>query len=379
MNIEAKQKPLNILIVDDDDGDRKQITRVINEAQPSWKCTEAGSIKAALAACNQRAFDCATSGTIMNAHVAFKKGPFDCAIVDYQLPGEDGLAGITAMHGRFPFMAIIMATGKGDEAIATEALRLGALDYLRKKDIAAQTIWSVENAVQKATRNEGLAQQRQELEVFSRTLVHDLKAPLDTMLGFATLIQDGIRERKLEPLSAYCDPLIRGIERMEALIDALSSYTEADARVDFKPTEMRRVILDTLFSLKRLIDERGARVTYGKMPVVFGTAQLGQLLQNLVNNAIKYCEAEVPVVHVAATLKGNMWLFTVTDNGIGIPEKHYREVFEPFTRLHGYGKYKGTGLGLATCKKIVERHGGSISCESKKGQGTTFSFTLRAA
>ena len=109
--------------------------------------------------------------------------------------------------------------------------------------------------------------------------------------------------------------------------------------------------------------------------------QLGQLLQNLIGNGIKYCQSEVPAVHVSAKPggEGNFWLFSVKDNGIGIPEKYYRKVFEPFTRLHGIGKFSGTGLGLATCRKIVERQGGTISRESKDEPGYhVFLYTARS-
>ncbi len=143
---------------------------------------------------------------------------------------------------------------------------------------------------------------------------------------------------------------------------------------------MRDVMMDTLANLEELIRKRGAQVTYGELPRVSGTPQLGQLLQNLIGNGIKYCETEIPLVNVTASpLDGNIWQFAVKDNGIGIPEKNYLEVFEPFHRLRSEAKYEGTGLGLATCKKIVERHGGVISCQSKEGHGTTFLFTLHAA
>lgn len=138
---------------------------------------------------------------------------------------------------------------------------------------------------------------------------------------------------------------------------------------------------DTLSNLEHMIEERGARVTHSEMPAIVGNApQLTQLLQNLIGNGIKYCESAPPTVHVAAAPdRDSAWLFAVTDNGIGIPEESYRQVFEPFKRLHPTGKYEGTGLGLATCKKIVERHGGAIWCESTKGKGTTFFFTLPIA
>jgi light-regulated signal transduction histidine kinase (bacteriophytochrome) len=166
---------------------------------------------------------------------------------------------------------------------------------------------------------------------------------------------------------------------MGVLIDTLYQYTKADERVPFESTEMDQVMRDTLSNLEHLIRERGARVTYDSLPAVAGNAsQLTQLLQNLIGNAVKYCEAKTPSVHIGVGLREeNRRSFFVKDNGIGISREYYRQIFEPFKRLHGSGAYEGTGLGLATCKKIVERHDGRIWCESEQGRGSTFFFTLR--
>ncbi|AXC11397.1 Phytochrome, two-component sensor histidine kinase [Acidisarcina polymorpha] len=355
---------LNILIVDDDEGDRKQIRRALKQTEAV--CFESASVGEALEAC--------------------EKKTFDCAIVDYRLAGQDGLSGIRLLHKRFPHLALIMITGQGDELVAAEAMKVGAMDYLSKNRVHAESLWrSVENAVHKATLLKKLDEQRGELEVFSRVLVHDLKGPLENLLLLAFLIEDNLREGiskgfppgRLEEIASYCPALSRSVERMNALLDTLYKYTNAQTEVEFKPLPMGEVMIDALVNLKQLIQTRGAQVTYGELPTVFGSPQLVQLLQNLIANGIKYCDAETPLVHVSATaLQSGLWQFAVQDNGIGIPEQSYQQIFEPFRRLHGIGKYEGSGLGLATCKKIVERHHGTIWCESKIGQGTTFCFTL---
>ena len=267
---DGPSKPLNILIADDDDGDRKQITRALKNAGLPWTCTETASIHDALEACEACAFD--------------------CAIIDYHLTGEDGLAGITALHERLPYMAIIMMTGQGDEMVATEAMKRGALDYMSKKNIDAQSIRrGIENAVEKATLLRTVAQQRNDLEVFSRVLVHDLKSPIHSALGFAGLIEENIQQGKPEEAALYCGSVIRGLKRMTALIDTLHQYTSSEERVAFEPLDMREVMIDTLSNLQDVIRKRGAEVTYGELPTVSGTPQLGQLLQNLIGNGIKYC------------------------------------------------------------------------------------------
>jgi signal transduction histidine kinase len=364
---------LNVLIVDDDDGDRKLVRRGLTKSALQVRCSDAASIDEAVQACEGSAFD--------------------CAIVDYRLTGEDGLSGLKTLHSQFPHMALIMITGQGDELVATTAMKAGALDYLSKKQLDSESILRiVENAVEKANLQRTIDEQRGGLEVFSRVLVHDLKSPIGNLLSMAVRIEEDIRDSiqagaaqglpsgRLEKTVRYCRHLRMSAKRMEALIDTLFLYTTSEAEVAFKHLSMNEVIVDALSNLEQIIQDRGAKITYDELPTVTGSPQLVQLMQNLIGNGIKYCESEVPDVHVSATrLEPDLWQFTVKDNGIGIPEEFYRQIFEPFQRLHGDGQYEGTGLGLATCKMIVTRHGGTISCASEVGQGTTFSFTLHGA
>ena len=359
------EEPLRILIVDDDTGERKQVTSALQEAGLALRCIVARSAGDAVEAC--------------------QRSTFDCAIVDYHLTGEDGLSSLKTLHTLFPYMALIMITGHGDESVATEAMKVGALDYLPKKNLDAKSIRrSVENAVVKAKLLKTVAEQREDLEVFSQVLVHDLKGPIHNLLFMAALIEDGIKQAiaegfapgQLEEIGSYFPSLGRSIKRMDTLIETVYRYTTAQAEVEFRPVAMNEVAADALDNLKQTIRDRRAQVTCGDLPVVSGSPQLVQLLQNLIANAIKYCD-DVPQIAIDATLlEDGLWQFTVQDNGIGIPEQSYKQVFEPFQRLHAIGKYEGAGLGLATCRKIVERHGGTISCISKPGGGTTFFFTL---
>ena len=356
--------PLKIMIADDDEGDRKQIRRALTQAGISCDCVEAASIDEAVAACDTCAFD--------------------CAFVDYKMPGHDGLRGIAALHERLPYLSIIMATGQGDEEVAAEAMKLGASDYIPKAHIHARSVKrAIESALGKADLRRKVAEQREELENFAAVLVHDLGGPLTAMRGFASIIDIQLRAETVdkEKIIGLSRSLLGAIQRMGALVDTLFEYTKVDAQVTFEPVDMGRVMENAMSNLQQVIQERGARVTHDALPVVVGNApQLTQLLQNLIGNAIKYCEAAPPTVRVAANPDDDgMWRFIVKDNGIGISKEYYEQVFEPFKRLHGRGKYEGTGLGLATCKKIVERHGGVIWCESKQGEGTTFFFKLPAA
>lgn len=357
--ISCDEHAVNILIADDDEGDRERVIRALKRVGLVYEFTETTNIEDAIEACEHCAFD--------------------CAFVDYWLPGQDGLEGITVLHKRFPYMALIMSTGEGDELVAVEALRRGATDYIPKSHIDAVSIRRItENALEKVALQRKVAEQQAELECFANVLVHDLKAPIRSIQYFAGFMEEGIREGKPEKNIEDCRRIIKAAKRMGTLIDTLHQYTKAEEPVVFHPVEMDQVMKDALSNLEHFIRERRVHVTGDALPAVTGNgALLTQLLQNLIGNGVKYCEAEIPCIHVAASQKeGTAWQFSVKDNGIGIPEEYYRQVFVPFERLHPGDKYEGTGLGLATCNKIVKRHGGRIWCESDPGQGTTFFFTL---
>jgi signal transduction histidine kinase len=353
---------LNILIADDDEGDRAQIKRALHGAGLAFSCVETQSVAEALAACDKIAFE--------------------CAIIDYRMPGHDGLHGIAALHQRLPYMCIVMATGQGDEIVATEAMKRGASDYIAKSNINAASIRQlIDSAMANAALRRQVAEQREELENFAAVLVHDLKSPTRTIRQFVQLIEESNGMGRPEKAAAYLHYVSQAAQRLDALIDTLRDYTKAGEHAAFSTVEMSVALTDAMANLRHEISARSAHVTHDALPRVIGNApQLAQLLQNLIGNGIKYCEAATPTIHVAAEANGgDTWRFAVTDNGIGIAKESHGEVFNAFRRLHGAGKYEGTGLGLATCKKIVERHGGVIGCASEPGQGTTFFFTLPGA
>jgi signal transduction histidine kinase len=355
---------VNVLIVDDDEGDRKQLRRTLKETGLYCECVEAVSLERAMAACG--------------------KSAFDCVFVDYRMPGDDGLHSIDALRERYPFMPIVMVSGQGDEMVASEAIKLGATDYIAKKRIGVEAIKRcVENAMEKSALQRKVAQQQEELQQFAAAISHDLSAPIASIQLFVSEIQQGLTARtaRRDETLELCENTVSAARHVGEIIDMLHEYTRVDGKVSFEPIEMRGVMDIVLSNLSRVLQERRALVTQSSLPRVTGNGpQLVLVLQNLISNAVKYCTAPVPTVRVFAKPDTqNSWLFSVEDNGIGIPKSYYTQVFEPFKRLHGAGEYEGTGLGLAICKKIVERHGGVIRCESNKGAGTTFFFTLNGA
>ncbi len=165
---------------------------------------------------------------------------------------------------------------------------------------------------------------------------------------------------------------------MGELIKHLLEYSRVGARkAEFAPSDCEAIFRESLINLQVAVGESGATVTHDPLPVVTGDAsQLGQVLQNLLGNAIKFRNGKIPQIHVSAEEKQGDWLFSVSDNGIGIEAQYFDTIFLIFQQLHARDKYEGSGVGLAMCKKIVERHRGRIWVESEPAQGTTFYFTI---
>jgi signal transduction histidine kinase len=223
-----------------------------------------------------------------------------------------------------------------------------------------------------------LARSNVELQQFAYVASHDLQEPLRMITGYTGLLAKrykGKLDRDADEFIAYA---VEGAQRMHALINDLLAYSRIGTRgEEFAPVDCEMVLAQTLLGLQVAIKECGARVTHDPLPTVGGDGiQLGRLFQNLIGNAIKYRNHNEPVVHVGCERRENDWLFAVEDDGIGIDPQYAEKIFVIFQRLHTSEQYRGTGIGLASCRKIVERHGGKIWVESEPGKGSTFYFTL---
>lgn len=171
---------------------------------------------------------------------------------------------------------------------------------------------------------------------------------------------------------------VDGATRMQALINALLTYSRVGTQgKKFAPVDCDAVVDSALAGLRAAIEESGAEITRDPLPEITADAsQLGQLFQNLIGNGIKFRGAEPPRIHIGCKKNGQGWVFSVRDHGIGLDPRYAERIFVMFQRLHAKDEYSGTGIGLAVCKKIVERHGGEIWVESRPGEGATFSFTI---
>jgi len=229
-----------------------------------------------------------------------------------------------------------------------------------------------------AQKMEELARSNRELEQFAYVASHDLQEPLRMVASYVQLLSKRYRGKLGQEADEFIAYAVDGATRMQQLINDLLMFSRVGTRGnELRPVAMEAVLDDVLTGLQILRHETGATVTHDPLPIVQGDAtQLGQLLQNLISNAIKFRGDESPRVHISATAHGHEWLFAVRDNGIGIDPQYHERIFVIFQRLHGRGEYPGTGIGLAVCKKIVERHGGRMWVESTMGSGATFYFTL---
>ncbi|PSB52490.1 hybrid sensor histidine kinase/response regulator [filamentous cyanobacterium Phorm 6] len=226
--------------------------------------------------------------------------------------------------------------------------------------------------------NQELARSNAELEQFAYVASHDLQAPLATIASYAQLLEKRYKDQLDSQASKFIGNIVHGCTRMQTLIDDLLEYSRVGrSQRLFELVDCNHAIQQTIANLQGAIRDTEAVVTYNNLPTIMGdNSQLVQLFQNLVGNAIKYRHDAAPAVHITAWKQEGNWLFSISDNGIGIAPQHQERIFQIFQRLHTQREYSGTGIGLAICQKIVERHGGSIWVESEPGQGSTFHFTL---
>ena len=225
-----------------------------------------------------------------------------------------------------------------------------------------------------------LQRSNRELERFAAIASHDLKEPLVTVGGFLALL----KRRNEGALDAEANRHIRfaleSVERMERLIVDLLEYSRVGTHTKpFQLIDSSAVLEITLKNLAGTLHSKGALVTHDPLPkIIADPTQIGQLFQNLIGNAIKFCREETPRIRISAVRKEREHVFSVQDNGIGIAPESAEEIFMAFLRLHDGDEFPGTGLGLATCARIAERHRGRIWVESKPGEGSTFYFTIPA-
>jgi hypothetical protein len=235
---------------------------------------------------------------------------------------------------------------------------------------------TLEARIEERTRQ--LQRSNLELEQFAYIASHDLQEPLRMIVGYVQLLEKRLADRLDADTREFMGYAVDGAKRMQTLIDDILAYSRVRTQGQpLAPVDCGAALQEALDRQAVKIAETGAEIDWQSLPVVMADyAQLVQLFQNLIANAIKFCKGCAPRVRVEAVHEARRWRFSVTDNGIGIAPEYRQQLFVIFKRLHTRSEYPGTGIGLAICKRIVERHGGEIGIDSAPEGGAVFWFTL---
>jgi light-regulated signal transduction histidine kinase (bacteriophytochrome) len=279
---------------------------------------------------------------------------------------------------RFPIEIMLSPLESAEGILVTAAIRNISARKKSEEDNA-----ELERRVQERTKQLGVANQVLErsnldLQQFAYVASHDLQSPLRSISGFVQLLQMEYRGKLDEQAQDWIRRTVQSIRQMQTLIRDLLSYSRVDARSrPFTRIPFSDIVGDALTQLDSSIHDSAAQVTWDALPEVLGDrSQLVQLVQNLIGNGLTYRGSDPPRIHLSAKHSGEEWIFSVRDNGIGIPPQFHQQIFEIFKRLHDQKEYPGTGIGLAVCRRVVNRHGGRIWVESEFGHGSTFCFTI---
>ena len=229
---------------------------------------------------------------------------------------------------------------------------------------------------------ETLKRSNEELEQFAYVASHDLQEPLRAVSSFSQLLAKRYQGKLDTDADEFISFIVNGAKRMQTLINDLLAFSRLGTRGQpFAPVAGEEVLQTALVNLDAACTESGALITHDPLPMLLGdSTQLTQLFQNLLSNAMKFRRPkQVPQIHISATPGDGFWQLSVRDNGIGIDPRYFERIFILFQRLHERDTYPGTGIGLAICKKIVERHGGRLWVDSGPETGSCFHFTIPEA
>ena len=262
-----------------------------------------------------------------------------------------------------------------EELVAERTTELKRANQELEREVAERR--RMEQALREV--NQELGRSNADLEQFAYAASHDLQEPLRMITSYLQLLDRRYKGKMDSAADEFIDFAVDGAGRMRKLIDALLVYSRVGRSGEpMEPVACDAVLDKALENLRRVVQKRDAVITHGGLPEVEAMeSQLVQLLQNLISNAIKFCEGR-PEIHVSASQEDGQWVFSIKDNGLGLDPQFSERIFGVFQRLHKRDTYPGTGVGLAICKRIVQRHGGRIWVESEPGAGATFLFTIPA-
>jgi len=325
----------------------------------------------------------------------------DLILLDVMMPGLDGFETCRRLKAgeRTRAIPVIFMTALADTTDKLAGFAAGAVDYVTKPLNGAEVLARIESHLalyalrrqlaeqnvqlqleidRRAQIQEALQRSNTEFEQLAYVASHDMQEPLRKIASYLQLLAQRYQGRLDADADEFIGYAVDGAKRMQALINDLLAFSRVGTKAKpFAPADCNAIVRTALLDLQISIEECGAQIEVGELPTVLGDAtQLPLLFRNLLSNAIKFRRDGVPRIAVRAEPSGGSWRFAVSDNGIGIGAEYFERIFIIFQRLHGRSRYAGTGIGLAICKKIVERHGGQIEVHSTLGEGSTFAFTL---
>ena len=322
---------------------------------------------------------------------ALHKNLPEVVLADYNLPTWKGMEALKVLRAERLDIPMILVSGALGDVTAVECIKQGATDYVLK-DGLARLPEVVRRALREKTEHilrrrveedlarkvDELARSNADLEQFAYVASHDLQEQLRMVTAYTQLLSERYAGKLDENADKYLGYASEGAQRMQILIQDLLAFSRVGRNgSNYSSVDCNEVMAEVLKTLAPTIQESGAVVTPSELPRVWSDrTQVTQILQNLIGNAIKFRDKEAPKVSISAEKAGAYWQFSVRDNGIGIAPEYAENIFVVFQRLHARTEYPGNGIGLAICKKIVERNGGKIWFESQPGSGATFKFTL---
>jgi signal transduction histidine kinase len=315
----------------------------------------------------------------------------EVVLADYNLPNWKGMEVLNALRRQNLDIPMILVSGALGDVTAVECIRQGVTDYVLK-DSLARLPEVVRRALQEkyerslrqqaekdlAKKVDELARSNADLEQFAYIASHDLQEPLRMVAAYTQLLSERYRGKLDENADKFIGYASEGALRMQVLIQDLLAFSRVGrANASYTSVDCNAVVEEVRKTLGPAIQESGAVMSHADLPTVWADrTQMTQVFQNLTGNAIKFRGEKPLIVSIKAEKGGENWLFSVSDNGIGISPEFAENIFVVFQRLHTRTEYPGNGIGLAICKKIIERSGGRIWVESQAGSGSTFKFTL---
>lgn len=304
-----------------------------------------------------------------------------CVVLDFVLPDANGLYVIKHLKEMDDDPPVVLINAYSSEQLIVDAIHAGAQDYINKDKLSAESLLlAIDNTIERVAMRKQIKKRNAELNNFTRVVSHDIRSPLGTIEGYLSMFMDNYADAEGidDKARNYLNKSVECCMHIQDMIRDLHAYCLVETNTEqFSDVSVKKCVQAAVDNLGGMIKHHNAKVEIapisGNIYVI--KSLLMQLLMNLVQNAIKYCDKDQPEVTILYAEETDRWVFSVKDNGIGIAQDDWERIFNVFERVDN-DDTPGSGLGLSTCQKVVELHNGQIWVESEVGQGTTFYFSI---